>query len=61
MGIRGCWSCGSHAACYSECDCEKCINPQGYADWKYGEPEEYQDWVESQQLHGEECDCPGCM
>jgi hypothetical protein len=59
--MRGCWSCGSHGACFEGCVCAKCLDPDGYEEWRKNDPEGYEDWLDSQQLeHGEECDCPGC-
>ena len=60
-GFRGCWSCGSHAECFPDCECAKCIAPKSYRQWRDEEPDEYREWVDSQRLeHDEECDCPGC-
>lgn len=62
MDIRGCWSCGSHRACFPDCECAKCVDPDSYELWKATESEEYGEWLASQELeHGEICDCPGCI
>lgn len=61
MRIKGCWSCGSHAACFDGCECAKCIDPEGYALWRCENPEEYSKWLGSQKLPDEECDCPSCL
>jgi hypothetical protein len=59
--IRGCWSCGSHSRCYSDCECAKCVDPEGYREWRQESPEEYREWLDDQRLeHDEECDCPSC-
>ena len=61
MTMRGCWSCGSHSACYSDCECAKCIDPLGYSDWRSSDPDRYDAWMEDQQLeYGADCDCPSC-
>ena len=46
--MKPCWSCGSTGKCYPNCECAKCEDPEGYADWKYNNPEEYEDWLERQ-------------
>jgi hypothetical protein len=62
MRLKGCWSCGSHGECYDGCDCAKCLDPEGYAEWRANNPDEYAEWLESQRLeHDEGCDCPGCV
>jgi hypothetical protein len=59
MVFAGCWSCGAHGPCYTNCDCAKCVDPEGYADWRADDPEGYADWIDRQ--HVEECDCPSCL
>ena len=45
-----CKSCGSTGrGCYDGCDCAKCIDPEGYADWRENNPEEYQEWLDRQE------------
>ncbi len=56
--FKGCWSCGSHAACFDDCDCAKCVDPEDYEDWRQGNPAQYESWLERQQV--DECGCPGC-
>jgi hypothetical protein len=50
MRIKPCWSCGSEEECYEQCSCAKCLNPEGYAEWKDNNPEEYNAWLESQSI-----------
>lgn len=42
-----CWSCGAQdEPCFEGmCECAKCIDPEGYKEWKENNPEEYQDWL----------------
>ena len=54
--FKPCWSCGSKAACYEDCECAKCLDPEDYQEWKENNPEEYSDWIESQKEHDEEDD-----
>jgi hypothetical protein len=62
MPFHGCWSCGAHGPCDTVCDCAKCVDPDGYEEWKVNNPEEYDDWLSRQALdHDEECDCPSCF
>ena len=49
MSFKPCWSCESTSACYDGCECAKCIDPWGYDNWKYNNPDEYEAWKESQQ------------
>jgi hypothetical protein len=44
-----CWSCGSTSDCYGGCECAKCVDPVGYAEWRRECPEEYDDWCERQR------------
>lgn len=61
MTFKGCWSCGAHGPCYSDCQCAKCVDPIGYARWRRDNPKDYADWLQEQHLgHGEYCDCPSC-
>jgi hypothetical protein len=61
MSLRGCWSCGSHTACTSDCDCAKCVDPSGYVEWRQEDPEAYGDWLDRQRFDSDEdCDCPSC-
>ena len=46
--MKPCWSCGSTEECDSECECAKCLDPIGYDEWRYGNPEEYEAWLERQ-------------
>jgi hypothetical protein len=42
-----CWSCGSTTNfCYEGCECAKCIDPEGYEEWKNNNPDEYENWLE---------------
>jgi len=52
--LKPCWSCGSESDCYEGCQCAKCLDPEGYTDWRYNNPEEYERWLESQEE-----DCSG--
>ena len=48
----GCWSCGSEDHdCYDPCDCAKCVDPEGYQEWKDNCPEEYEEWKEKQDFY----------
>jgi hypothetical protein len=59
--FRGCWSCGSHAACWPECLCAKCLDGVEYQRWRHDHPARYQAWLDKQLLVGtQECDCPVC-
>lgn len=46
--MKPCWSCGSDEECYERWGCAKCLDPEGYEEWKYNNPEEYGDWLERQ-------------
>lgn len=47
--MKACWSCGTETPwCESDCECAKCVDPEGYAQWKRECPEEYDDWLERQ-------------
>jgi hypothetical protein len=48
MGFLPCWSCDSTAACFEDCECAKCLDPEDYEEWKQNEPDEYQEWLASQ-------------
>ena len=50
--MKPCWSCGSHGPCVGDCDCAKCLDPDGYAEWRQNHPEEYEDWLEEQRDDG---------
>ena len=53
MRLKPCWSCGAQdRACFAGCECEKCIDPEGYAHWRRENPEEYREWLESQRIGG---------
>jgi len=47
--FKACWSCGSNSDCYEDCECAKCIDPEGYAQWRHDFPEEYEAWLEEQR------------
>lgn len=48
--FKPCWSCGAqYRECYPECECAKCVDPQGYEEWRHERPDEYREWIESQQ------------
>lgn len=34
--------------CYDSCNCAKCIDPEGYEEWKNNNPEAYDAWLERQ-------------
>lgn len=53
--FKPCWSCKSTGPCYSECECAKCLDPDGYQEWREENPEEYEEWVDSQREY-DECD-----
>jgi len=61
-GMRGCASCGAHGPCVTHCACQKCIDPDGYEQWRTEYPDQYQAWLDRQELRpGEACDCPSCV
>ena len=42
-----CNYCGSTANwCYEDCECAKCVDPEGYQEWRDNNPEEYDAWIE---------------
>lgn len=47
--IKPCWSCGSDSDCYSDCMCMKCMDPEGYEEWKNNNPERYERWLRKQE------------
>jgi hypothetical protein len=50
MGFfKPCWSCHSNGPCYDGCECAKCVDPEGYEEWKQTCPDEYEDWLERQR------------
>jgi hypothetical protein len=63
MRLRPCWSCGSYHACFEGCKCAKCVDPEGYAQWRRDCPEQYNAWLERKSLddHGWYCECPACV
>ena len=55
--LKPCWSCGAQdRACYSPCDCAKCVDPDDYNQWRYDNPEDYRKWLKSQRYRGGEGD-----
>lgn len=44
-----CRYCESRGPCYPGCDCAKCVDPDGYEDWKRENPDEYEEWKERQR------------
>ena len=57
--LKPCWSCGAQdRACYPGCECAKCVDPEGYAQWRYECPDEYNDWLQDQFWEeGDEVEC----
>ena len=47
--MKPCWSCESNAECYDGCECAKCVDREGYQDWKENNPEDYERWLEVQK------------
>jgi len=43
--MKPCKDCGSDGLCYSECECAKCVDPEGYQDWKQNNPGQYRAWL----------------
>lgn len=41
-----CDYCGSEDECYEWCGCSKCMDPEGYEEWKRENPESYDEWLE---------------
>ena len=47
--VRPCWSCGAQdEPCFDPCDCAKCVDPDGYAEWRENNPDEYEAWLDRQ-------------
>lgn len=46
--MKPCWSCGSESDCMEGCYCAKCRDPEGYANWRENNPQEYNEWLERQ-------------
>jgi hypothetical protein len=45
--MKPCWSCGAkNRPCFPDCECAKCVDPEGYEEWKRDFPEEYEDWLD---------------
>ncbi len=40
-----CDFCESYGPCIAGCECAKCVDPNGYQEWKETKPEEYNDWL----------------
>ena len=49
MRLKPCWSCGSEDSCYQDCMCRKCVDPEGYEEWKNNDVYDYNKWLESQE------------
>ena len=49
MIIIKCDWCGSKGRCFAWCECSKCIDPEEYNAWKFGNPEEYKNWIEDKK------------
>ncbi|MEK9207703.1 MAG: hypothetical protein AAB922_04425 [Patescibacteria group bacterium] len=47
--MKPCWDCGSTGKCYNFCGCAKCVDPEGYKEWRENNPDEYQDWLDEQR------------
>jgi hypothetical protein len=48
--MKPCWSCGTTGPnCYPGCQCAKCVDPEGYEEWRRENPEDYEAWLESQE------------
>jgi hypothetical protein len=42
-----CWSCGAkNRSCFEDCECAKCVDPEGYEEWQRNDPEGYADWLD---------------
>ena len=48
VNLLPCWSCGAeNEPCDEEmCFCAKCVDPDGYWEWRTGNPEAYDHWLE---------------
>ncbi len=46
--MKPCWSCGSYSFCVGNCRCAKCEDPEAYDEWRFNNPEEYAEWLDSQ-------------
>jgi len=45
--MKPCWSCGAQdEPCFEICDCAKCVDPDGYEEWKDNNPEAYESWLD---------------
>ena len=47
--IAPCKHCGSWDMCYEGCTCAKCIDPEGYQNWKEENPEQYEEWLNKEE------------
>jgi hypothetical protein len=49
--MKPCWSCGAQDAPCDErvCVCAKCVDPDGYREWRDQNPDDYARWLESQR------------
>jgi hypothetical protein len=54
MRLKPCWSCDAEGPCYPDCLCAKCVDPDGYEEWRSENPDQYADWLESQRVDGDE-------
>lgn len=54
MVVLRCDYCGSEGECYDDCECSKCVDPEGYEEWKNENPDEYDAWIEKKLIEEEE-------
>jgi hypothetical protein len=44
--MQPCWSCGVvDGPCVEWCECAKCVDPIGYAEWRDENPDAYARWM----------------
>jgi len=52
--MRACSWCDSEDECYDDCNCSKCLDPNGYNKWRNENRQEYIKWLLSQSDTEEE-------
>ncbi len=43
--MRACSWCDSEEECYNDCNCSKCLDPNGYNRWRNANRQEYIKWL----------------
>lgn len=53
--MKPCWSCGAvDEACSDGCMCAKCVNPDGYDEWRRNNQYSYAIWMSENVLDRDE-------